>query len=153
MSHLNACVPVISELDILRKAATEFGGLIWNEGARTYNGKKTFRSYYCHENSPDAGRVLDEQIKALGVLEHSITITGCNYEIGVVRKKDGSGYTLAFDSHDGSAARIVGDRCEKLVTAYTETLFREEYARAGFMLERHVEDDGSIVLVATDPTP
>lgn len=150
MSHLSTSLISITDLDILRKTIAGLSGLKWNEGAREYKGKKTFRSYYCHENSDMSGQALDNQIKAVGSLEHSITITGCDYEIGVVRKNDGEGWSLVFDPYDTKAAAIVGHKCERVMTEYAAETVRDFASRNGFMLEQTVDNEGNICLTMTE---
>lgn len=137
MSHLSSALAACTDIDILRKTIASLAslGLVWNEGARTFNGKKTFTSYYCHEKGGEGGLVLDEQIARTGTLEHSITIRKGGYEIGVVRKKDGEGWALVFDPYDSTSAKIVGAQCEKVMAAYGETTIRDWAESKGFMIE------------------
>lgn len=155
MSHLTTSAVLITDLDILRKAIEGMSFLRWNEGAREHDGQKTFRSYYCHEKTKDSGRVLDDQIKAIGTLEHSISINAGrgfekSYEIGVVRKSNGEGWALVFDPYDVSAARRVGNQCETIMSAYAEETVRDFASRNGFILEQSTDADGNIVMVMTD---
>lgn len=140
-------------MDILRKAVEGIGFLKWNEGCRLLNGKKTFRSYYCHEKGN--GHVLEKQIAEAGTLEHSISID-CgdgnknHYEIGVVRKKDGEGWALVFDPYDSAAARLVGIQCQTVMAAYAEETVRDFASRNGFILEQSTDNEGNIVMVMSD---
>lgn len=156
MSHLNSARITVTDLDLLRKTIAGFSGLKWNEGCRLHDGKKTFRSYYCHEKGGSSGKALEDQIAAVGTLEHSISID-CrdgnpnHYEIGVVRKKDGEGYVLVFDGYDSMAAAIVGHNCEKVMSAYAEVTIREEYERRGFIVEESIDEHGAKILTAIVP--
>lgn len=155
MSHLTSSLITITDLDILRKAIAGLSGLKWNEGARVFNGVKTFTSYYCHEKSPDSGSVLEEQIKAVGQLEHSISIdvgdgNKNRYEIGVVRKNDGEGWVLLFDPYDTRAAQFVGAKCEKVMSEYAAETVRDFASRNGYLLEHSVDSEGNITMVMTD---
>lgn len=139
MSHLICSQIRIKDLDILRKAIAGFGGLSWNEGATT------FRSY-------SKGESLDEQVKAGGgTCQHSISIAGATYQIGVVKRDDGEGYSLLFDPYDTNAAFKVGNACEKVTVAYAESLIRDECERHGFMIEESVDSEGAKILTAIVP--
>lgn len=141
MSHLVCSLIKIKDLDILRKVVARFGGLKWNEGATT------FRSY-------SKGSDLDQQVKEQGgTCRHSISIAGADhgYEIGVVQRHDGEGYSLVFDPYDTVAAVRVGRSCEKVSNAYAEALIRDECERNGFMLEESVDSEGCKILTAIVP--
>lgn len=133
MSHLICSMIVINDLDILRKAVAGFGGLKWNEGATK------FTSY------GDTGRTKSE----FGSCEHSIHVDGANYEIGVIRCKDGEGWSLAFDPADYHVADAVGNQSSKLICAYEEAYIRDFAERNGFMVEQSVDNDGNIEMVLT----
>lgn len=140
MSHLIASEVCITDLDILRKAVAGFTGLVWNDGATT------FKSYYSAER-------LQEQINAIGTCEHSISITkGGGYQIGVIRKKDGTGWSLAFDPYDTRAAAIVGRNSEMVMNQYSETFIRDWAEKTGFMVEHSVDAEGNTQLSMTSAT-
>lgn len=138
MSHLYQNQIAIHDLDILKKAVAGFGGLKWNEGATT------FRWYVT--NKYDKKQLESEQ----GKCEHSISIKGCSYEVGVVRRKDGDGWSLVFDPLDTKAADIVGRQCEKIVSAYAEEYTRDWASKKGFILEESVDDEGNKVFAMID---
>lgn len=135
MSHLNCGLAKITELDILRRTVASYGGLTWNEGATT------FRSY------DETGQTKSE----FGTCEHSITVDGASYQIGVIRSKDGDGWVLAFDTADGIVSGAVGRSSEKLLTAYAEAVIRDESARNGYPMEESVDSEGFKILTAIVP--
>lgn len=134
MSHLVASLIKLTDLDILRKAVRGFGGLTWNEGA------KEFRSY------GDTGKHRSE----LGTCEHSITVDKAHYQIGVIKNKDGDGWTLAFDNDDITIVSEVGGQSEKLAAAYGEVYVRDFAERNGFMVDESKDSEGNMVLTMTD---
>jgi hypothetical protein len=135
MSLLVCSTIKITELDILRRTVARYGNLIWNEGA------KTFKSY------GQTGNTKSEY----GTVEHSITVAGAHYQIGVIRSKDGDGWQLAFDTDDRQICAMVGRNSEKLITAYAEELIRDEAARNGYMLEESTDSEGAKILTAIVP--
>lgn len=139
MSHLIASKIIINDLDILKKAVSGFGGLTWNEGA------KTFRWYV---NSDQ--KVKAELESEHGQCEHSISIAGATYEIGVVKRKDGEGWSLVFDSYDHVAADRVGRQCEKVMAAYAEEYTRDFAYRHGFMVQEDIDLEGNKMLIMID---
>lgn len=134
MSHLVQSQIIIADLDILKKSVAGFGGLTWNEGA------KTFRWYAGKQGAGED----------MGQCEHSISIAGAKYEVGVVRRKDGEGYSLVFDPYDGLAAEIVGYSCEKITALYAEEFTRDFASKKGFVLEESVDGEGNKVFSMID---
>ncbi|MEA3210949.1 MAG: hypothetical protein QOE70_4006 [Chthoniobacter sp.] len=89
MSHVTSIDINITDLSALRATFEELGG-IWHEGQRNY---KWYGQVMGDYPLPNGFKAAD-----LGKCEHAISLPGCEYEIGVLRKKDGSGgYTLLFD--------------------------------------------------------
>jgi hypothetical protein len=133
MSHLTCSKIAIQDIDILKKAVDGFDGLVWNEGA------KVFTSY------GDTGQT-DSQF---GTCEHSITVKGATYQIGVIKLDDGTGWGLAFDRADRRVSDIVGPSSEKIHAAYSEAYIRDFAEKSGFLLEESVDDEGNLVLSMT----
>jgi len=135
MSHLITNEVIITDLDILRKAVSGIKGLKWAEG------KKEFKAYYRNK----------EQEKELGgkvehVIEIDKNLTSYSYEVGVVRRKDGTGWSLVFDPFDSYAARHVGRNCENIMSAYNEAYIRDFAEKNGFMMEEATDENGNLVL-------
>ena len=147
MSHLTKSDIIINDIDILRKAVAGFDGLTWNEGATTYKWYLTDeRRKYAYKE--EAAEAESKQ----GQCEHSISIKGADYgyEVGVVRRKDGEGWSLVFDPYDLEAARKVGNSCEKIVAAYGEAFTRDFAEKNGFILQESVDSDGNKVFSMPD---
>jgi hypothetical protein len=143
MSLLTASKIVIQNLDILKKAVAGFGGLTWKEG------QNNFKWYF---DGPGA-RTAE---KGFGQCEHAIGYVRKNedskygYEIGVVRNKNGEGWSLVFDPHDYSLAERVGSQCEQLVAAYTDEFIRDFASKNGYMVEQGQDEEGNVQLTLID---
>lgn len=133
MSHLTCSKIAIQDIDILKKAVGGFDRLKWNEGART------FKSY------GNTGQTKSE----FGTCEHSITVTGATFQIGVIKRQDGTGWSLAFDRADRYVETIVGPQSEKIHAAYSEAYIRDFAEKNGFMMEESVDDEGNLCLTMT----
>lgn len=135
MSHLITNEVIITDLDILRKAVAGIKGLKWAEG------KKEFKAYYRNDA---------QEHELGGKVEHVIEIdkhlTANGYEVGVVRRKDGTGWSLVFDPYDYKAAMRVGNNCEVIMSAYNEAYIRDFAEKNGFMMEESTDENGNIVL-------
>jgi hypothetical protein len=124
----------IHDLDLLRKTVAGFGGLKWNEGSTT------FKSY------GQTGKTKSEH----GTCEHSITMEGEHYyDIGVIKRKDGQGWSLAFDEADHYLKDKVGSGSSKLICAYEVTYIRDFAERNGFMIDQRVDSEGNVEMVLT----
>jgi len=98
MSNIITSPVVIKDLDCLRRTLAKFADLRWRQDQKKFE---------CHQT--DDGRC-----------EHAIHMDGVDYEIGIVKRKDGQGYSLVWD-HWGcgqSIDRYIGIAGEKLITAY-----------------------------------
>lgn len=145
MSHLVSSTVIITDLDILKKTVASFGGLTWMEGQTQFKWYYQARAHLADSYVKEQNR----QESQFGACEHAIRIKGSDYEIGVVKRKDGEGYSLVFDPIDGTMTNKVGPACEKLIAAYSEEMIREWAAKNGFMLEQDTDAEGNIVLTMT----
>ena len=142
MSHLTCSKVIIKDLEILKKAVSNFGGLVWKEG------QKEFKWYY-------KGATSEQIVNGFGKCDHAIAFvnpekyTAYGYEIGVVRNKNGEGWSLVFDPYDYQAAKKVGNGCENLSTAYSQEFIRDFAEKNGFMIQESIGEDGHINLELT----
>lgn len=156
MSHVTAIDIHITDLAALRATFTELGG-VWLEG------QKNYRWYGQRMNTRDP---LPEGFaeEDLGKCEHAISLPGCEYEIGVVRKKNGAGYTLLFDYWgydrnlpEGGFHRVGGVQLEETfgkglckVKQFYGVNKASMIARAkGYSVQRKLQPSGAIKLVVT----
>ncbi len=105
-------------------------------------GQKQFKWYV-------NGASAEQIASGFGKCEHAIGCenTSYNYEIGVVRRKDGEGWQLVFDPYDSRLAEKVGRTCEKLVAAYSEEYAIDFASKNGFSVERSINADGHVELI------
>jgi hypothetical protein len=136
MSHLITNKLRINDLDILKKVIDADCRFKWKSNV------KTFKTY-------QHGEELNRAISTIGTLEHAIRINGCEYEVGVVRNKDGNGWSLMFDPFDQAAEKIVGRECETLMVMYGETYVRDYAERNGFILEQQMDGDDLILTMTS----
>jgi hypothetical protein len=144
MSHVCTISIRIKSLDALKAAVAELGAE-WREGQTRYK-------WYGHSVGdtplPEGMTVAD-----LGKCSHAIHVPGVNYEIGVVRNKDGDGYTLACDffggygEHDGGKLlQKFGEGCQKLTQIYAVQLTTLAAKKKGLTVARSLQADGKIAL-------
>lgn len=147
MSHLDSIAVSLTDLNALRTAAVGDFGCQWIEG------KKTFEFYGKYVGDTPMPMNL-KGIKP-GTCDHVIKIPGVNYEVGVVKLKDGT-YTLAYDyyndggRHDGhKILEKFGLGCKKLIHAYS-THKTMNWARSkGWMVNKVPLPNGRVALDIT----
>lgn len=117
MSHLVTSSVIITDLDCLKRAVANIKGLRWHE-------KKTYAWF---GQLVGESKRQDEVAAALGVnktdfgkCEAAISVEGAGYEIGVMKRKDGKGYSLAWDywGPGEKIPQVIGAGGEKLVSEY-----------------------------------
>jgi hypothetical protein len=142
MSHVTAIDINITDLKALQGAVQELGAE-WRGGQKTYE-------WYGHS-------VGDYPLPAgftaadLGKCEHAIRLAGTDYEIGVVKKKDGSGYTCLYDFW-GPGMKLkshFGDGLAKLKQMYGVHKATAAARAKGYMVQRRPQKNGTIKLVVT----
>lgn len=151
-----------SELDLLRRAVAQVPGVEWREGQKTYgwygrwaDDSPVPESMFPPEelarvramSRPERQAVMNA---ILGKCEHAIHVPGSSYEVGVVRRADGS-YTLRYDFWGGSGEKLVralgGRQGEKVMQAYGREWIREQARGLGQYVEsEETRADGSIRL-------
>lgn len=118
MSHVVASGVIITDIDCLKAAVARVPGLHWKENQKTWAWYGKWVGDY---DAADAAYKLGIDTKDYGKCEHAIKVDGSNYEIGVMKRKDGKGYSLVFDFFGSNGKKIqqmVGDGCEKLMVEY-----------------------------------
>jgi len=118
MSHVVASGVIITDIDCLKAAVAKVMGLHWKENQKTW---KWYGKWVNDYSAADAAYKLGIETKDYGKCEHAIKVDGSSYEIGVMKRKDGKGYSLVFDFFGGNGHRIqdvVGTGCEKLMVEY-----------------------------------
>lgn len=104
-------------------------------GLEYREGQRSFRRYHGTDNCEDAIRIPNNN-KA--------------YEIGVVSKKDGSGYELLWDNFMGGYGLTdkVGEDGKKLYDEYNAAFLTKQYQTDGYTISRTNSEDGRILLEA-----
>lgn len=142
MSHVTAIDINITDLTALKGAVKELGAE-WREGQKTYQWYGRSVGDY---PLPDGFTAKD-----LGKCEHAIRLAGTEYEIGVVPKKQGGGYTLLYDFW-GPGQRLkshFGDGLTKLKQMYGVHKATAAARAKGYMVTRKPQSSGAIKLVVT----
>lgn len=93
----------------------------------------------------------------LGHCEHAITLAADHrsksyaYEIGVVRRKDGRGWTLVYDFFGPGHAlkEVVGEDLGPFKQAYGVEVAKKELEMDGWMVNEVLAENGDIELEAT----
>lgn len=146
MSHVTTVAIQIRDLNALKAAARE-------QGCEFIEGKTTFEWYRQHVGDyPLPAGMTKEQ---MGKCDHVIHVPGVNYEIGVVKKQDGT-YTLAYDfygghgRHDGhKLLEKFGDGLKKLCQGYAIAKTTLEAKAKGWMVGKHTLPNGTVKLTLT----
>jgi hypothetical protein len=129
MSHIVKLDIEINDLEAL-KAAAESLGLEFREGQKRYRWYgQSVGDYPLPEGVSEAD---------LGHCDHALSIPGNkgSYEVGVVAKKDGSGYHLLWDFWNGGFGlqEKIGADAGKLKQAYTGEVVLKAARAKGFKL-------------------
>lgn len=144
ISHVAKITLQIKSLDALARACAELG-------LELVHGQTTYRWY----GQSIGDYPLPEGVTAddLGKCDHAIRIPGKAdaYEIGVVKSKDGSGYTLLWDFYKGGYGLQdrIGEGAKKLKQAYSSQVVCSWYQKQGYRVTRTVKPDGKIAINAT----
>lgn len=142
MSHVSNLEIIIKDLEALRKAAAECG--LEFMPAATYKWYGQFVGDY-----PLPEGFTPEE---LGHCEYKMSIPGDEeaYEVGVVPRKDGQGYTLLYDfwGECGQALveKIGGQDGDKLKQRYAVNAATFQAERQGFRVQEFQATDGSVQL-------
>lgn len=152
MSHVEEVKTRVTDLGALKAACTRLG-------AEFVEGKKKYNWYgrSVGDYPLPAGFTADE----LGHCDHVVRIPGVNYEVGVVRAKDGKGYTMLYDffgsqtggkGHDGEMLRKrFGNGLTKLIDAYSLEALKAKARAKGYMSREVPLANGKTQLVVTVP--
>lgn len=139
MSHISTVEVIIQDLQALRTACESLG-------LEFVADQKVYKWY-----GRAFGRAADPQD---GRCDHAIRVKGNQqaYEIGVVKKQDGSGYELRLDDFQNGYGLmdLVGKGAMKLRQGYATEVAVRAAKRAGFRVtKRELRSDGSIALTTT----
>jgi hypothetical protein len=149
MSHVAEIDLVITDIEVLKQAVASIEGLEWRE-------KNTYKWFGTHVGDyplPEGFTPED-----LGKCEFAIGVKGRPeaYEIGVVKKKDGSGYTLLADFYGGgyglcaiAGEKVKGSPIRELRSG--QNVLRVANAYAAYMTAKQMKKKGYTSVVSCSP--
>jgi len=86
----------------------------------------------------------------LGKCDHAIQVPGADYEVGVVKSRQGAGYRLLWDFwFRGGLTERLGRKAERLVQAYGVEKAKREARKQGFSVYETTRGDGTVRLTLT----
>lgn len=148
MSHVAVVDLEIKDLPGL-KAAAEALGLEFVEGQGTYRWYGKWVNDY---HGGDAAYKNGISPEDYGKCDHALRIPGKPgaYEVGVVKRKDGNGYTLIWDFFAGGYGLrdAIGNDGHKLKQEYAATVATRKAKAKGFTVTRTWDTKGNLVLKA-----
>ncbi|MDY0314965.1 MAG: DUF1257 domain-containing protein [Bacteroidales bacterium] len=141
MSHIVEMDIEIKDLECLKTACDELG-FTFIEGQTEY---KWFGQWVGDSPMPDGLTVED-----LGKCDHAIQIPGCDYEVGVVKKKKGV-YTLQYDYwNSGGLEKKIGTNAGPIKQEYAAQVAIKEAKRKGYLVNK-TKDKNKIKIRITVP--
>ena len=145
MSHVVKIKTVLKDLEAVKSVCKELG-LVWKENQKHYAWWGVSVGDY---KLPDGFTKED-----LGKCDHAIGIPGTDWEVGVVKLRDGQeGYTLIFDFFGSRGQPILqalgGEQAGKFCQLYGVTVATREAQRRGLRVVRNVQPTGVIRLQIT----
>lgn len=138
MSHVATIELEVKDLDALEAAAKRLG-MELRRGQTTYEWWGRSEGDY---PIPE-GFTADD----LGKCEHALHHPGADYEIGIIKRRDGRpGYTLLWDFIDRDLVRVVGHEGRNLKREYATVVAMKQAIASGFRVQELKQQDGSIQL-------
>lgn len=139
MSHVAKIEVEIKDLEALAAAAKRLGGALVEQSTYAWYGTSV------------GDYPLPEGFKAedLGKCERAIRFPDAQYEVGVVRRRDGRpGYTLLWDFWYGGygLTKAIGAKGERLSQSYGVEAATRAARRQGYTVTETQAADGSVVL-------
>jgi len=148
MSHVAAIDILIKKdkdsLNAVRAACKELG-LVFCENQQTF---EWFGRWVEDYNGKDAAYQQGIKPEDYGKCVHAIKLPNCEYEIGVVNRPDGKGYTLVYDFWGPGQAivKALGKGCEKFKQLYGVHRATIAAKARGLVVQRTAQANGSIKL-------
>jgi len=120
-------------------------------GLRLNRGQTTYK--WWGESAGDTPLPEGMTVDDLGKCSHAICIPGNKdaYEIGVVKRPNGQGFTLAWDYFQGGYGLqdVCGSDCNNLKQAYAVEAAKRTAQLEGFTVQEFANQDGSVRLQLT----
>lgn len=151
MSHVSLIELEIKDLDCLKEACEELG-LTFQENKKNYRWFGRWMNDY-HE--ADAAYLHGIDPNDYGKCDHCITAADWEFDIGLVKNKNNSGYQLIYDNwgiRGKKIEEVVGKGCQILANKYAEKVIiknvNKNIKNKGFKLHtRQQLNDGTVKLV------
>jgi len=148
MSHVANVEVEINDLASLKVACHQLG-VEFREGQKSYEWYGEFLNDW---NSKNAAVNNGYDSSTFGTCEHAIHIPGVNYEVGVVKNPNGTGYRLQYDSWGGGGSegkaiqnKLGGMHLSKMKTEYSAAVATKFLQRQGYRgVVRRVLANGKI---------
>lgn len=145
MSHVVSGSVIVTDLDLLRSViGKHFPKLKWMEEQKTY---QWFGSWQDDYSRSDAAYKNGIDVEDYGKCEHALRMDGVKYEIGIVKRKDGKGYSLVWDFYSDGAklSKYIGKGAEKLMIEYSKEYVNKFGSEFGF-IQQETQDDEYIFI-------
>lgn len=145
MSHITKINLLIKDLDSLGKACDKLG-------LELVRDQKTFKWFGHFVGDSRPPKEMAEQgytAERYGTCDHAVRVKGNKlaYEIGVVKRSDGKGYMLAWDSWAGGHGLLAAtgytardQGATKLRDWYAAEVSRKQMSRQGFRVKTIQQD-------------
>ena len=145
MSHIEQVETVLTDLNAVKAACTRLG-VEFRENQKTYGWYGRSVGDY----PLPKGVTVDE----LGKCDHAIHVPGVDYEVGLIKQKDGKGYKLAYDfwgsaKQGGGLLAKFGKGVTKLVDAYSVEALKLKARAKGYLCSETKTKTGGIQLTVT----
>lgn len=157
MSHVVSIATELRDLEAVKKACERLDW-IFNEGADTY---RWYGRWVDDSPIPEALFTPEEadRVKALSVgarqaymnallgrCKHSISVPGCDHEIGLVTSPNTGHLIPIWDWFDTDLNKLMGQTGGPLLQAYAVEKAKIEAAARGYVCDEQVLEDGTIRL-------
>lgn len=140
MSHVANVEVEVKDLTLLEIACKKLGlTLVRNQNTYEWYGK-----WMDDWHTKDAAVTNGYDTKDFGKCEHAIKVPNSDYEIGVVKNPNGTGYRLIFDAYDNGSGkqgkaiseRLGGMHLPKLKNEYACAVTTQQLNQQGFRVTR-----------------
>lgn len=145
MSHVVTSPCIITDLECLERALKKFPKLKLLKDKKTY---KWYGKWMNDYDAKDAAYKLGIDPKQYGKCEQCLHMDGVEYEIGVVKRMDGKGWSLVWDFFaDGHRlSEYIGVGAEHLMSEYNrQCMLKSAEESAGTNLTVSETDDEIMV--------
>lgn len=151
MSHLTSGAIIIKDLDVARELFTTHpkfkSKCKWKEGQKTHRWYGRWANDYGSDDAAYKRYKIDPA--DYGKCDHAIEVEGSQYDIGLVKLKDGSGYALVWDfwSTGKRINDVIGAQAQHFLHEYNLAVTRKQAKQNGYAVKEQIAKDGKVQLV------